>query len=110
MTKGGADAVILGGDLNTEPNDLAYRLICGVAGLHDTCSNSPTFIGTNECAKNSYTSSSLANKMPNGKRIDYILYLGSNKFTVRFIVGAYYFIKIYLFSIFIKIDVLSKFL
>ncbi|XP_051176824.1 putative neutral sphingomyelinase isoform X2 [Leptopilina boulardi] len=83
MTKGGADAVILGGDLNTEPQDLAYRLICGIAGLHDSCSNNSTFIGTNECAKNSYTCSSLVNKMPNGKRIDYILYLGSNKFTVQ---------------------------
>lgn len=83
MTRGGADAVILGGDLNTEPQDLAYRLICGVAGLQDTCSNSSNNLGTNECANNSYTNSSLTRKFPDGKRIDYILYLGSSKFTVQ---------------------------
>ncbi|XP_033219483.1 putative neutral sphingomyelinase [Belonocnema kinseyi] len=83
MTKGGADAVILGGDLNTEPQDLAYRIICGVAGLQDTCSISADTQGTSECAKNSYTPSSIASKLPNGKRIDYILYKGSKNFKVE---------------------------
>ncbi|XP_058789340.1 putative neutral sphingomyelinase [Phymastichus coffea] len=83
MTKGGADAVILGGDLNTEPQDLAYRIICGVAGLTDTCARSSDCLGTNECAKNSYTSSNISRKSPQGKRIDYILYMGSKKCQVE---------------------------
>ena len=82
MTKGGADAVILGGDLNTEPQDLAYRIICGIAGLQDACSISPNIHGTNECANNSYTCVNAARKFPAGKRIDYILYQCSNNFKV----------------------------
>lgn len=35
MTSGGADLVILGGDLNTEPDDLAYQVLLLNAGLHD---------------------------------------------------------------------------
>jgi len=77
MTSGGADAVILAGDLNTEPQDLAYRIIRGVSNLMDTCPNSASHIGTNECANNSYTSSKLARTKPDGKRIDHIMYLGS---------------------------------
>ncbi|XP_014479972.1 PREDICTED: putative neutral sphingomyelinase isoform X2 [Dinoponera quadriceps] len=78
MTSGGADAVILTGDLNTEPQDLAYRIIRGVAGLTDACPNSVSHIGTNECANNSYTTSKIARTRPEGKRIDYILYLDSS--------------------------------
>lgn len=82
MTKGGADAIILSGDLNTEPHDLAYRIICGVAGLADACSANLNMVGTTECAKNSYTESISARKCPEGKRIDHILYLGSNNMKV----------------------------
>lgn len=82
MTKGGADAVILGGDLNTEPQDLAYRIICNVAGLFDSCSTNANQLGTNECAKNSYTDLRIARKLPQGKRIDYILYMGSKQYKV----------------------------
>lgn len=81
MTKDGCDALILGGDLNTEPQDLAYKIICGVAGLSDSCSHNSE-LGTNECAKNSYTNSNIARKSPQGKRIDYILYLGSERYKV----------------------------
>ena len=84
MTKGGVDAVILGGDLNTEPQDLAYRIICGVAGLKDACLDTSRNLGTNECANNSYTNSSVARKLPDGKRIDHILYLGSKHCKVGF--------------------------
>ena len=77
MTKGDADAVILSGDLNTEPQDLAYRIICGVAGLTDACPKNRSGLGTNECANNSYTNLRVARKSPQGKRIDYILYAGS---------------------------------
>lgn len=83
MTKGGADAVILGGDLNTEPQDLAYRIICGVSGLYDACSRNSNALGTNECAKNSYTNLNVSRKSPQGKRIDYILYMGSKNCQVR---------------------------
>lgn len=78
MTSGCADAIILAGDLNTEPQDLAYRIIRGIAGLTDACPNSESHIGTNECANNSYTNSKLARARPDGKRIDYILYLNSD--------------------------------
>lgn len=36
MTATNADIVILGGDLNTEPGDLAYRIICHNAQLQDS--------------------------------------------------------------------------
>ncbi|XP_011157729.1 putative neutral sphingomyelinase isoform X2 [Solenopsis invicta] len=83
MTSGGADAIILAGDLNTEPQDLAYKIIQGVSGLVDTCPNSASHIGTNECANNSYTSSKLAQTKPDGKRIDHIMYLGSKTVKVE---------------------------
>ncbi|XP_071645128.1 putative neutral sphingomyelinase [Temnothorax longispinosus] len=83
MTSGGADAIVLGGDLNTEPSDLAYKIIRGVAGLADTCPNSASHIGTNECANNSYTSSKVARTNPDGKRIDHIMYLGSKTVKVE---------------------------
>lgn len=84
MTSGGADAVILAGDLNTEPQDLAYRIMRGVGGLMDACPNSASHIGTNECANNSYTCSKIARQRPDGKRIDYILYLGSKNVKVNY--------------------------
>ncbi|GAB1864971.1 sphingomyelin phosphodiesterase [Camponotus japonicus] len=83
MTSGGADAIILAGDLNTEPQDLAYRIIRGVSGLIDACPSSASHIGTNECANNSYTCSKFARTRPDGKRIDHILYLGSKTVKVE---------------------------
>ncbi|XP_016905818.1 putative neutral sphingomyelinase isoform X2 [Apis cerana] len=85
MTSGGADSTILGGDLNTEPQDLVYRIICGVAGLTDACSNSSSNLGTNECANNSYTNSKNANTLPDGKRIDHILYQGTKNVKIEII-------------------------
>lgn len=85
MTEQGADAVILGGDLNTGPKDLAYRIISGVASLADSCSIIHSNIGTSECANNSYTSVKVATKFPQGKRIDHILYSGSKNIQVIFL-------------------------
>lgn len=85
MTSGGADSTILGGDLNTEPQDLVYRIICGVAGLTDACSNSSSNLGTNECANNSYTNTKHANTFPDGKRIDHILYQGTKNVKIEII-------------------------
>ncbi|KOC66175.1 Putative neutral sphingomyelinase [Habropoda laboriosa] len=83
MTCSGADSAILAGDLNAEPKDLAYRIICGVAGLVDACSNNLRNLGTNECANNSYTSSKLARTFPEGKRIDHILYQSTKNIKIE---------------------------
>ncbi|XP_043270924.1 putative neutral sphingomyelinase [Venturia canescens] len=83
MTERGADAVVLGGDLNTGPSDLAYKIIRGVAGLMDACSNESGDLGTSECANNSYTPSRIARLCPQGKRIDHILYMGSKNFKIE---------------------------
>ncbi|XP_008548346.1 putative neutral sphingomyelinase isoform X1 [Microplitis demolitor] len=85
MTEQGADVTILGGDLNTGPQDLAYRIISGIPSLVDTCSSCYSDKGTSECANNSYTPRKVANQSPKGKRIDHILYLGSKKFKVEVI-------------------------
>ncbi|XP_020706292.1 putative neutral sphingomyelinase isoform X2 [Athalia rosae] len=83
MTMEGVDAIVLGGDLNTEPKDIAYRLIRGIANLEDACSINNNNLGTNECANNSYTSKKLAKQEPDGKRIDHILYHGSKNTKVK---------------------------
>ncbi|XP_063699290.1 putative neutral sphingomyelinase [Culicoides brevitarsis] len=65
---------ILAGDLNTEPNDLAQRIILTTSRMYDTfhlTTNDPEF-GTNECEKNSYTDKAALVTCPKGKRIDYI--------------------------------------
>ena len=86
MTERGADAVILAGDLNTGPNDLAYKIIRDVPGLVDACSITSSGSGTSQCANNSYTPSNIARKLPEGKRIDHILYSGSRDFKARLLV------------------------
>lgn len=66
---------VLAGDLNTEPGDLAHRILLVESGLRDThCDESHGIIGTNECAYNTYTAKIVREKEPIGKRIDYILY------------------------------------
>ncbi|KAJ3658126.1 hypothetical protein Zmor_009884 [Zophobas morio] len=83
MTSGGADLVVLAGDLNTEPGDLAYRLMLSVPGLVDAFNEAGEtaldIVATNESLTNSYTPPSLVKKNIPGKRIDYIMYHpGSN--------------------------------
>lgn len=83
MTSGGADMVILGGDLNTEPDDLAYQVLLLNAYLHDAY-NQPsavdkTTFGTFATAQNSYTPAKSIRKSPNGQRIDYVLYKGGHR-------------------------------
>ncbi|XP_026478520.1 putative neutral sphingomyelinase [Ctenocephalides felis] len=90
LTSSDSDVSILGGDLNTEPTDLAYRIILGSSGLHDsfipfqndeiTCRRST---GTNEHKENTYSPKSVSDSDIEGKRIDYILYKGSNKVKVN---------------------------
>ncbi|CAD7080239.1 unnamed protein product [Hermetia illucens] len=63
---------ILAGDLNTEPGDIAFKVLTQTSNLQDTCEDD--MIGTNECEGNSYTDKTVAVKSPAGKRIDHILY------------------------------------
>uniref|UniRef100_A0AAR5PU77 sphingomyelin phosphodiesterase n=1 Tax=Dendroctonus ponderosae TaxID=77166 RepID=A0AAR5PU77_DENPD len=78
LTSGSADLIVLAGDLNTEPGDLAYRVILTVSGLVDaymqTGSISDDRFATNESLRNSYTPSSLIKDKIVGKRIDYVMY------------------------------------
>ncbi|XP_044255447.1 putative neutral sphingomyelinase [Tribolium madens] len=83
MTSGDADLVVLAGDLNTEPGDLAYRIMLSVPGLVDAFSEAgesvQDCVATNESLTNSYTPVALLKKNIPGKRIDYIMYHpGSN--------------------------------
>lgn len=78
MTSTNADIVILGGDLNTEPGDLSYRMIRHNAQLQDSFLQaqqvSANCVGTNESSRNSYTDKKLCLQKPAGNRIDYVMY------------------------------------
>lgn len=102
MTSKHADAVIVGGDLNTEPGDLAYKVIIHTAELKDSICDveKPSLVSfffylesnmyflkfykifsiqaeslnTNEIPSNSYSSSAQLKTNPFGKRIDYICF------------------------------------
>lgn len=76
---------VLAGDLNTEPGDLAYRILLVASGLRETYNE--TEHGdccTNECAENSYTPTAMKENAPKGKRIDYILYRNGYNHQVSF--------------------------
>lgn len=78
---------VLAGDLNTEPGDLAYRVLLVASGLQETFNGiEHGAAGTNECGSNSYTPASIKESAPNGKRIDYILYRSgvNHKVSVQF--------------------------
>lgn len=76
-TRGDSVLQVLAGDLNTEPGDLAHRILLVASGLQDTHSEEQHgVIGTNECGYNTYTAKNVREKQPIGKRIDYILYRG----------------------------------
>lgn len=75
MTRGDSVLQVLAGDLNTEPGDLAHRVLLAASHLQETYNSTHHGdIGTNECGHNSYTPLSVKKVLPNGKRIDYILY------------------------------------
>lgn len=82
-TRGSSAIQIIAGDLNTEPGDLAYRVLRYEANLEDAYPESYERQGTNECPYNTYTS--LSEKLSGenvGKRIDYILFRGGFKYQV----------------------------
>lgn len=85
LTSACADSVILAGDLNTEPGDLAYRILTNITGLSDAyleAGECDEIAATNEDYKNSYSSGkSIKDKIP-GKRIDYVMYHGNTNIDV----------------------------
>ncbi|XP_066246385.1 putative neutral sphingomyelinase [Euwallacea similis] len=86
LTSGMADLIVLAGDLNTEPGDLAYRVILTVPGLIDAYMKAGNILAektsTNESLSNSYTPSSLVKRKILGKRIDYVMYHPGSNVTV----------------------------
>lgn len=82
-TSGGADVVILAGDLNMHPQDLGNRLLRSYTGLRDSyletakfdgCENGMTLI-----ADNPFISKKELVPFEKGIRIDYVLFKGSSK-------------------------------
>ncbi|XP_052865505.1 putative neutral sphingomyelinase isoform X1 [Anopheles cruzii] len=75
-TRGHSVLQVLAGDLNTEPGDLAYRVLLTSSNLKDSYDPklAGSTAGTNECESNSYSDGSATKKNPNGKRIDYVMY------------------------------------
>lgn len=75
---------ILAGDLNTEPGDLAYRILLSTAKMKDSFQQKPSrFKGTHEYAYNTYTSGAISEKNPEGIRIDYVLFRGNENLNVE---------------------------
>uniref|UniRef100_A0A0K8TSH4 sphingomyelin phosphodiesterase n=1 Tax=Tabanus bromius TaxID=304241 RepID=A0A0K8TSH4_TABBR len=70
---------ILAGDLNTEPEDISYKVLTKTSKLKDTCNLE--LIGTNECERNSYTPLEVVKSNSIGKRIDHILFRPGEKHT-----------------------------
>lgn len=74
-TRGDCSLQILAGDLNTEPGDLAYRVLLSTSKMKDSFIQKPSkFSGTHEYIYNTYTNGEISSKKPEGIRIDYILY------------------------------------
>lgn len=74
-TRGDCSLQILAGDLNTEPGDLAYRVLLSTSKMKDSFKHKPSaFSGTHEYAYNTYSSADLSTKKPEGIRIDYVLF------------------------------------
>lgn len=85
-TRGDCSLQILAGDLNIEPESLAYRLLLSTSGMKDSYmqkSSSSSSYATNEYVNNSYTSpavAALSSKEKEGIRIDYVLYRNGRDF------------------------------
>lgn len=74
-TSGDCSLQILAGDLNTEPGDLAYRVLLSTSKMKDAFLQKPSQLtGTHENSYNTYTSDEATANKPEGIRIDYILY------------------------------------
>ncbi|XP_071398407.1 sphingomyelin phosphodiesterase 2 [Centroberyx affinis] len=86
-TSGGADVVILGGDLNMHPQDLGNRLLRSYTGLRDSYSETAKFDGCEDgmtlIVDNPFISKKEIVPFEKGIRIDYILFKGSSKVDIR---------------------------
>lgn len=83
-TRGDCSMQILAGDLNTEPGDLAYRILLSTSKMKDAFHQKPSrFTGTHEYAYNTYTSGDISEKNPEGIRIDYVLFRGNENLIVE---------------------------
>ncbi|MBN3297397.1 NSMA phosphodiesterase, partial [Amia calva] len=86
-TAGCADLVILGGDLNMHPQDLGNRLLRGYTGLRDAYTEAEKFDGCEEgitlIAQNPFINKKELVPFEKGVRIDYILFKGSGKVSVK---------------------------
>lgn len=82
-TSAGADAVIVGGDLNMHPQDLGTRLLRSYTALRDAYLETPQFDGCDNgitlIADNPFISPKELGPFEKGIRIDYILFKGSSK-------------------------------
>ncbi|XP_034110526.1 putative neutral sphingomyelinase [Drosophila albomicans] len=75
-TRGNSVLQILAGDLNTQPQDISYKVLLYTSKMKDSCASDT--IRTNECGRNSYTSPRLLEKNPLGIRIDHIFVRGAD--------------------------------
>ncbi|CAH1174062.1 unnamed protein product [Phaedon cochleariae] len=85
LTSQNADLVVLAGDLNTEPGDLAYRVILTIPGLLDAFEADKVqsdHIATYQNQRNSYTPANVINDQLPGQRIDYIMFHPGSKLRV----------------------------
>ncbi|XP_076124543.1 sphingomyelin phosphodiesterase 2 [Alosa pseudoharengus] len=86
-TSRGADLVIVGGDLNTHPQDLGCRLVRAYTGLRDSYTETGAFDGCENgltlIAKNPYVCAKELGPFEEGIRIDYILFRGSKCVEVK---------------------------
>ncbi|NXA39556.1 NSMA phosphodiesterase, partial [Eudromia elegans] len=86
-TSRAADVVLLGGDLNTQPQDLGMRLLRGCTGLRDAFAEAERFEGCKDgCTlipDNCFTDKTELRPFPLGIRIDYILYKATSNFAVE---------------------------
>ncbi|KAL7732622.1 hypothetical protein ACLKA6_013552 [Drosophila palustris] len=75
-TRGNSVLQILAGDLNTQPQDITYKVLLYTSKMKDSCASDT--IRTNECGRNSYTSQRALIKNPLGIRIDHIFVRGAD--------------------------------
>jgi sphingomyelin phosphodiesterase 2 len=79
-TRGDCTSQILAGDLNTEPGDLAYRILLSAAGMKDAFKQKPSnHFATHEYSYNTYTKGEITGAKE-GIRIDYVLFRGGRGF------------------------------
>ncbi|XP_062451244.1 sphingomyelin phosphodiesterase 2 [Rhea pennata] len=86
-TSAAADVLLLGGDLNTHPEDVGIRLLRGWTGLRDAFAEAKGFEGCEDgCTlvpRNCFAAKTELQPFPLGVRIDYVLYKATSDFVVK---------------------------